>query len=129
MIIKARVRRLRTETKYGRWLRGDSKYTIALMCVTNNRTKTITHAPCNHIAVAHVQLFQQSEAHLYKFHNHVIVAPVALAPTIITVAHTLAPQHPPPSSYNGWTLKQVVTAAQAQSRGDGQTSTIIGGHS
>ena len=79
-------------------------------------------------AVAHVQLFQQSEAHLYKFHNHVIVAPVALAPTIITVAHTLAPQHPPPSSYNGWTLKQVVTSAQPPSRGDGQqTSTIIGG--
>ena len=78
-------------------------------------------------AVAHVQLFQQSEAHLYKFHNHVIVAPGALAPTIITVAHTLAPQHPPSSGHNGWTLKQVVTA-QAPSRGDGQqTSTIIGG--
>ena len=78
-------------------------------------------------AVAHVQLFQQSEAHLYKFHDHVNVAPVALAPTIIIVAHTLVTQHPPPSSgHNGWTLKQVVTA-QAPSRGDGQTSTIIGG--
>ena len=77
-------------------------------------------------AVAHVQLFQQSEAHLYKFHNHVIVAAVALAPTIITVGHTLEPQHPPSSGHNGWTLKQVVTA-QAPSRGDGQTSTIIGG--